>query len=355
MNLFGKVIGMSLYDGLKDEIVKKIIQGEYPIGGVLATEQELCEQTGLSRVTVRKALDELKREGLLEGVPRQGTLVRARKGGFSGNMDLIALVAAVHDPFFALFMEHFEQTADKNGSLMLFKQDYEGKALRSDKLFFRFIQKGIRNAVIWPQTDDIDFGLLMRLQTVGMNFVIFDQQFDTDVADIVCLDHYHAVYSLYEDMRSRFDGTIVFIGFEGLTLSSEVLREKAFMDASGGSGTILTIGWNTNVEAETALLLESLHLKADEPLGIICISGGIGLAVARHMQQRGLQHFPLATVDYLTEMSDYPMTAYEQPMIEMAEKVYQRLAAQNNEGRNWRAGRYLLRGRLVKCGFERNM
>ncbi|MFD0714240.1 GntR family transcriptional regulator [Paenibacillus sp. GCM10027626] len=341
---------MSLYDSLKDDIIKKIVQGEYPIGGVLATEQELCEQTGLSRVTVRKALDELKREGLLEGVPRQGTVVKARKGGYAGSMDLIALVAAVHDPFFAVFMEHFEQAAERNGSLMLFKQDYEGKAFHSERLFLRFIQKGIRNVVIWPQTDDIDFALLGRLQTVGMNFVFFDQYFETDHADIVCVDHYHAVKTLCEDMMEQFAGNLVYIGYDGLTLSSGRLREQGFVDTCGERGIVRRIKWQGDAEAEIAGLLDSLALAEGEPVGIVCNNGGVGLTAARYLQAHNLAHIPLATVDYMAEMADFKMTAYAQPIKEMAETAYQRLATQNNQGATWHADTYFLRGWLVRCG-----
>jgi DNA-binding GntR family transcriptional regulator len=108
---------MSLYLGLKDQLLKLILEGTYVSGTVLPTEHELCDKYELSRVTVRKALDELKREGVIASVQGQGTIVSHRKGGFPSSLDLIALVAPVHNPFFASFMEHFERVAEENGSL----------------------------------------------------------------------------------------------------------------------------------------------------------------------------------------------------------------------------------------------
>ena len=154
---------MPLYLNLKDQLLKKIIDGTYPFGQSLPTEHELGEMYQLSRITVRKSLEELKKEGLLTGIPRVGTVVTHRKGGYNSSLDLIALVATVQDPFFGLFMEHFESIAEENGSLMLFKQDFHGEAYRLGDMFFRFIQRNIRNVVIWPQTDQIDFELLLSL------------------------------------------------------------------------------------------------------------------------------------------------------------------------------------------------
>ncbi|MBO9610280.1 MAG: GntR family transcriptional regulator [Paenibacillaceae bacterium] len=341
---------MALYLQLKDTLLKKIIEGTYAIGETMPTEHELCEEYKLSRVTVRKALEELKKDGLIAGVPRQGTIVTRRKGGFRSSLDLIALVAAVQDPFFVAFMEHFERTAEENGSLMLFKQDFQGRAYQSDDLFYRFIQKEIRNVVMWPCTPQIDFDLFRRLRSVGMNFVLFDQPFATNDADVVCLDNGHAVATLYSHMRRSFAGEIVFVGYDGPELPSGTEREAAFLAANGGAGRIRNIPRNNETDREVAGLLGQLEQEGALPAGILCNSGGIGLAAAKYVRERGLAGVPVATIDYMPEMDDYDIAAYDQPMRQMAEKTYQRLIAQNNQGTTWKADTYRLQGELIVCG-----
>ncbi len=338
---------MSLYLTLKDQLLKNILEGSYGSGSVLPTEHELCEQYGLSRVTVRKALDELKKEGLVSSVQGQGTIVSHRRGGFHSSLDLIALVAPVHSPFFASFMEFFERAAEENGSLVLFKQDFKGSALHSDELYFRFMKKNIRNIVLWQQTERIDFELFSRLRAIGMNLVLFDQMYETDVADVVCLDNHHAVVSLFNEMRSVYSGKIIFIGFGGMALPSEVLREQAFMEVSGTESGIYTIPWGHDIETETIGLLERLRVDHILPAGILCCNGPIGLAAARYLRKHGMDHLPLAAIDYIPEMAEYPMMAYRQPMKELAEKAYQRLAVQNNHGEDWQARSFQLRGEVI--------
>lgn len=343
---------MSLYLTLKDEIVKQIVDGTYKSGDTLPTERELCECYELSRVTVRKALEELKKEGLVASAQGQGTVVSIRKGGFHSSLDLIALVAPVHNPFFASFMEHFEKVAEENGSLVLFKQDFQSRALTSPDLYFRFIKKNIRNVVLWPQSEHIDFDLLKRLRSVGMNLVLFDQLFDTNVADTVGLDGRHAVMALYEELHAGApEGEVLFIGFEGLNLPSELQREQAFNEVSGGRGMICRVPWGGDVERDTFALLQRLKDEGELPAKILCCNGPIGLAAARYLESGGWQGTVLAAIDQLPEMSKYPMIVYNQPMKEMAEKVYQRLIAQNNQGELWQPRSYPVQGEIVR--FDR--
>lgn len=343
---------MAFYLQLKDQLIRSIVDGTYGIGETLPTEHELCDMYGMSRVTVRKALDELKKDGLLIGVPRQGTLIASRMGGYRGSLNIIALVAAAHDPFFGAFMESFERAAEANGSLMLFKQDFQGQAFQSDGLFYRLVQNNIRNVVLWPQTPQVDFALLKRLRAVGMNVVFFDQAFDTDVADSVCLDNRLAVTELYGKLRETHEGEIIYLDYEGLDLPSAQERRQAFLDASGGRGRIFGVPWSPSAEPELSKLLHQLYNDGVLPAGILCNSGGFGAVTAKFLREKDLEgaRCPLATIDYTPDMDDYPMFAYAQPMRLLAEKTYQRLVAQTNQGESWVPEQLRLPGELKACG-----
>jgi DNA-binding LacI/PurR family transcriptional regulator len=339
---------MSLYIDLKDQIIKHILEGVYVSGEAIPTEHVLGEKYGISRVTVRKALDTLKKEGVLTSVQGQGTVIAHRKGGFPSSMDLIALLAAVHNPFFASFMEHFERAAEENGSLVLFKQDFRGQAFQSDELFYRFIKKNIRNVVLWPQTDQIDLKLLKQLRLTGMNLVFFDQRIETDLADVVCVDNEHAVTALYQEMRTITSDSIMFLGYHGIALPSESSREQAFQMLHGGNGEIHTITWGGDVEAETTHLLSRLHQENRMPSGIMCCNGPIGVATSKFLRSHGITDTLVGAIDYMPEMASYPMIAYKQPMKELAEKSYERLITQTEQGELWEACTFQLQGEVVR-------
>ncbi len=68
-----------VYLKLKDEIKEKIKKGEYRKDMRLPSEITLSKNLGISRMTVRRALDELTREGLLYRTKGSGTFVAANR------------------------------------------------------------------------------------------------------------------------------------------------------------------------------------------------------------------------------------------------------------------------------------
>jgi multiple sugar transport system substrate-binding protein len=64
-----------LYLQLKDALVKSIVEGRFGSDGQLPTEHELCEELGISRNPVHRALAELSSEGVIIRQRRRGTFV----------------------------------------------------------------------------------------------------------------------------------------------------------------------------------------------------------------------------------------------------------------------------------------
>lgn len=66
---------MKKYENVYNEILKKIQKGEYSINTLLPTEQELCDEYNSSRVTIRKALFELEKDGYIRKQQGKGSVV----------------------------------------------------------------------------------------------------------------------------------------------------------------------------------------------------------------------------------------------------------------------------------------
>lgn len=76
---FNRDSGVPLYAQLKNYLMQRIHSGEWAEGCLLPTEYELKEQYGLSRATIRQALDEMEREGVIERRRGVGTRVSHRR------------------------------------------------------------------------------------------------------------------------------------------------------------------------------------------------------------------------------------------------------------------------------------
>jgi GntR family transcriptional regulator len=69
----------SLTDRTRDALVEAILRGSFD-SGRLPAENELAEQLGVSRTTVRAALQSLEQVGMIERTPGRGTRLRKHAG-----------------------------------------------------------------------------------------------------------------------------------------------------------------------------------------------------------------------------------------------------------------------------------
>jgi DNA-binding GntR family transcriptional regulator len=72
-------MGTSLYRQIQYLLTKQIQQGTYQVGDYLPSENELCRKFSITRTTVRKALDELQRNGFIERHQGKGSRVIERR------------------------------------------------------------------------------------------------------------------------------------------------------------------------------------------------------------------------------------------------------------------------------------
>jgi GntR family transcriptional regulator len=66
----------TLHERVSHSLHARILDGTYPPGSRLPTEHELCETYGVSRITIRQALERLRQEGWVDKIHGQGTFVQ---------------------------------------------------------------------------------------------------------------------------------------------------------------------------------------------------------------------------------------------------------------------------------------
>jgi len=72
-------MNIPLHKQIEQDILKKIKSGEYPENETIPTEIELSDVYGVSRPTIRQAVQSLVNEGYLEKRKKRGTLVKRSK------------------------------------------------------------------------------------------------------------------------------------------------------------------------------------------------------------------------------------------------------------------------------------
>ena len=68
-----------LFEQIKEDISEKIKSGEYIAGHKIPTELELIAEYDVSRITIRRAIEELCKEGILIKKQGKGTFVQEKR------------------------------------------------------------------------------------------------------------------------------------------------------------------------------------------------------------------------------------------------------------------------------------
>lgn len=92
---------LARYRQIEEELRAQIHSGALRPGDRLPTEHELAAQYGVSRVTSRAALTGLAHEGLVQRVPRRGTIVAAAAQSCGPARPLIGWIQSDIDPAFS--------------------------------------------------------------------------------------------------------------------------------------------------------------------------------------------------------------------------------------------------------------
>ena len=74
---------MPIYEQIKNQIISQIMSGELKEGNVIPSIRTLAQDIRISVMTIKKAYDELEKEGYIVSVQGKGTFVAPR------NMELI--------------------------------------------------------------------------------------------------------------------------------------------------------------------------------------------------------------------------------------------------------------------------
>lgn len=117
--------GAPLYLQIKNLLQREIEEGRYVDGDKLPSEREMCESYSVSRIPVRKALELLEAEGLIQSFQGKGSFVRAPRirnnlvhirtfaetlaqQGYSGHTRIVAFEEHSADTSFDMLLNAFQ-------------------------------------------------------------------------------------------------------------------------------------------------------------------------------------------------------------------------------------------------------
>lgn len=180
-----------LYQRVYDALRTAIERGEYAVGDRLPSDAELIELHGVSKITVKKALELLRDDGFIMRRPRVGTTVISAVATVAPHTlehPLIGLVVTNFDDTFGTRMlGGLMDTANTTANLLVKRSLGDPRA--EDTLIRGLVNDGVQALILQPSSSIYVPPAVLELVPKDFPVVILDRAFDGVPISTVCSDN----------------------------------------------------------------------------------------------------------------------------------------------------------------------
>ncbi len=320
-------------ESIRTKIFKAVLYGDFSPGDKLPTERDMAERTGTSRVTVRRAYEQLEHSGILQREQGRGTFVSSYVGGNPRPGDQIALLSSVSDPFALEFIRELEKKLSAEDMLLILRITDES-AEKEEQAAIELVGKGVNNLIIWPSGHRFAKGTFERLRVLGTNMVFFDRMMPGAYADYVGLDNDDAMKQLFSKAASRNLSAPVFVTHSDLMADSDKMRQEAFLEQCR----------HYQIESRVIELPQmGKVLSCPDIIGaddtVFCVNDAMAKKLEPFVDRNNLYGIDgLFGVEFVS---------CRQPMVDYAATAVSLLLNQQKKGERWKASRTFIKGSLI--------
>lgn len=214
------------YLRIYEKIKSDIIEGKFQVGDKLPPEIELQKEHGVSRITIKKAMDKLTEESLVERFSGRGTFVRNHKKPLveEKKQKIIGLaMSGFSTRFGQRFIQGVAETANKLG-YSLISAFYYNSAEEEKKLIEQMIVNGTQGIIVMPIHDESDINIGIVEQALSkFPIVLADRYLDGMRLPYVGTDHMEAAFIATEYLFNLGHKNIAFVS---PILSTTALKKR---------------------------------------------------------------------------------------------------------------------------------
>jgi DNA-binding LacI/PurR family transcriptional regulator len=335
-----------LYAQLAEQLRRHIQRGELQPGDRLWSESELCDRFGVSRGTVREALDVLASEGLLQRIAGKGTFIaepsRARQSKLLG-----MIVPYLRDSLTTDMLRGAESVLHRAGYSLIFCHS-DGNLEVERAQFERLQAEGVSGIILFPLSEEGEAALARQYFAPDFPLVTIDRRLPGIQTDVVLADNRGGAYLAVRHLVSAGHTRIACIAApdrpssvqDRITGYEQALREAGILPLAAvslalrpgqPSGSSVAPEYSAD---ELAPVQQLLNMR-DAPTALFCINDFIAFGVMRYLMARKVrvpQDVAIAGFDDLA-IAAYmptPLTTVAQPKqaigMRAAELLLSRLA-----------------------------
>ncbi|MEF3306732.1 LacI family DNA-binding transcriptional regulator [Paenibacillus sp. GYB003] len=221
-----------LYSLIVDELKKQISSGDYKPEDQLPTEADLGARFGVSRITTRRALEELERDGYIYRIKGSGSFVKSiRRSPSDGRSDAAGSMVSLILPTEADrgtmgYIRGASEWLNANGYyLSIHQSDYDSQKERS--LLETLAKDGIAAIILYPRNDLSNYDVLHRLYLYEYPIVTIDKYYDSLPLVSVVSDNFDGTYKAVSRLVELGHRKIGFLSGFSIESTSSV-RDRYF-------------------------------------------------------------------------------------------------------------------------------
>lgn len=237
--LLDRTSPLPLYVQLKTILSEEIQSGALKPGDAMPSEYTLCKKFGLSRYTVRRALDELVKEGIIERHQGKGTFVskhtprEARtQQSLAVNLDLVVgvVIPTFDDWYAASILGGIDRTVRDHGGVVVCGQSHSD--LDEERMAIsRLVSYGVTGLIIFLADRRDPFARLEWLESIEKPVVLVDRYFPGLNIDFVGSDNFIGAYQATRYLIEQGHRKIRFLAVHALGVSPASERLAGYRQA----------------------------------------------------------------------------------------------------------------------------
>lgn len=320
------------YRAIADELLAGIRKGKYPPGQPFPSLTAIMRRFGVTRITAKRAVDDLKRRGAVRVEPRSGSVVR--------NVNrTIGLIILSESPLFQSICAALSVLCQHGGYSLLLGVVTEGapevRAAQARELADRFSAHGVAGVILQPigylpDADERNTEIAARFRKSRIPVVLLDGDIvpmpEASGLDVVEIDNFKAGFTLARHILGRHPrATVTLLRPSAGTHAGELRHSGIRQALLDGGGTFAELACNPG--DATAL---RRHLRRDRPNAIICAHDAMAIVAAttlRAFRKRIPEDILLAAFDDIPAAAAMTpsLTTIRQPAVELARMAYETL------------------------------
>lgn len=211
-------MAISKYQAIADDLREKIIQQDYPLNSAIPSELLLQKQYGVSRHTVRQAINLLVNEGFLRTEKGSGTYVdsaykQSAVKKIKENKTIGVIITYLSDYIFPSIIRGLEKTLREHGYSLLLASTNNNQQQEKECLE-KMLDYGVQGLIIEPTKSNQynpNIALYVKLREKKIPMVMINASYEELALPALCVDDVKAGFLATELLIQEGHQQLLFI------------------------------------------------------------------------------------------------------------------------------------------------